>query len=208
MLPAPLLGCSHQHIQLVIALIEQEKPRQPVGSPTASPALLCRAHKYQSIKISVTNCSLVKWLFGYFETTVPYNHVYINPAELLLRLWRALHTPRHTESPSAALPGTEKGASAFSPMDIFQRTTDLDLFTASAFVFHHCISTQQDFLSHCDGNLGLTLMMMLGLSRSLAAISIKTNWTRRSHGATVALCQLAACFPTACQQVALPHTVP
>lgn len=102
MLPAPLLGCSHQHIQFIIALIEQEKPNQPVGSPTASPALLCRTHQYQGIKISVTNCSLVKRLLSYFEITVPYSHVCINPAELLLRLWRALsHSQTHRESISS-----------------------------------------------------------------------------------------------------------
>lgn len=40
-------------------------------------------------------------------------------------------------------------------MDSFRRITDLDFFTASAFVFHRFISVEQDFLSHLGGSLGL-----------------------------------------------------
>lgn len=68
-------------------------------------------------------------------------------------------------------------------MDSFQRTTELDLFTTFAFGFHHFISVEQDFLNHLGENLGLQPSDDAGSLLPLAAISVKTNCTRRSCGA-------------------------
>lgn len=111
--------------------------------------------------------------------------------------------PLVQREPPSALPGAANGASAVSLVDGFQRITDTDLSPASAFGFWNGVSS-----ATLVERRVCTPAMMLGLSLSLAAISTKTDWTQRSHGASVAFVNSSACSPTACRQAALPAAPP
>lgn len=108
--------------------------------------------------------------------------MHTNPAQLLMRLWRARPCVHTRSSLCRALPSTQNGASAFFLKDGFQRITDLDLFITSAFVFHHFISAEQDLLGHLGGNLGLHPNDDTGVT------CCRQTW--RFHGAVVGLCKL------------------